>query len=638
MKFVAAAAFFRTNATIGLVLLALLPGAIVAPAGDWTAEYAGVQARLGRGWNTWNTQSVLSHVLLPEGLAVTVGLHAGSLYSARYLTLAQPGGRATDPVQVTMGPHAIDGSYAELTISWNGLKVRIESATDGDDLLLLVTPLDKPAVTALADFEVGMLWNRPGEIGRDGGSIGAKLPQRTVVIHGAGTPAVDLDVPTATSYLTLALEGAAGVSTGRVRSLQEITGQIAAARERLAATWRGRGADPRTIGAVESALGWDTIFDPAHHRVISPVSRAWNPGWGGYVLFDWDTFFAGAMAAHFSRDLAYANILEMLNEATPDGFVPNYAGGSGVRSLDRSEPPVGALVVREVYRRCGDRWLLEASFDRLLRWNRWWHEHREVDGYLVLGSDPGHPEYERQDSSVNTLQGAKYESGLDNSPMYDGATFDAATHRMRLADVGLMSLDAADCRALAEIADVLGRADEARELRSHGAAMAAKLATLWDEGEGIYLNRNLITGQPSRRISPTNFYPLLAGVPTAAQARTMVERHLLNPAEFGGAWMIPSVPRNDPAFKDQDYWRGRIWGPMNYLVYLGLREYGMPEARRELAARSEALLLREWESRGHIHENYNAISGDGDDVTSSDPFYHWGALLGFIAMREAAER
>ena len=136
------------------------------------------------------------------------------------------------------------------------------------------------------------------------------------------------------------------------------------------------------------------------------------------------------------------------------------------------------------------------------------------------------------------------------------------------------------------------------------------------------------------RISPTNFYPLLARQATPEQARQMVDAHLLNPGEFWGEWVLPSVPRSDPAFRDQEYWRGRIWGPMNFLVYLGLRNYDLPEARARLARRSEALLLKEWKGRGHIHENYNALTGEGDDVTSSDPFYHWGALLGAMEMLE----
>jgi putative isomerase len=102
--------------------------------------------------------------------------------------------------------------------------------------------------------------------------------------------------------------------------------------------------------------------------------------------------------------------------------------------------------------------------------------------------------------------------------------------------------------------------------------------------------------------------------------------------------VIPSIARSDPAFKDQDYWRGRIWGPMNYLVYLGLRNYDSPEAmeaRRELARKSTDLFLLEWRTKGHVHENYSAVQDDSDTVTSSDRFYHWGALLGLIGLEEA---
>jgi putative isomerase len=42
------------------------------------------------------------------------------------------------------------------------------------------------------------------------------------------------------------------------------------------------------------------------------------------------------------------------------------------------------------------------------------------------------------------------------------------------------------------------------------------------------------------------------------------------------------------------------------------------------------LFLQEWKKNGHVHENYNGMTGTGDDVQSSDRFYHWGALLGYI--------
>ena len=102
----------------------------------------------------------------------------------------------------------------------------------------------------------------------------------------------------------------------------------------------------------------------------------------------------------------------------------------------------------------------------------------------------------------------------------------------------------------------------------------------------------------------------------------------------GGEWVIPSIARNDPAFHDQNYWRGRIWEPMNYLVYLGLLNYQDDAARSAFAQKSYDLFLKEWREKGHVHENYNALIGTGDDVSTSDRFYHWGALLGYVEYLE----
>jgi glycogen debranching enzyme len=364
----------------------------------------------------------------------------------------------------------------------------------------------------------------------------------------------------------------------------------------------------------------------------------WSVEWGGYVIFDWDTFFAATMAGIGNRDLAYADAIETLRESTDEGFVPNYARPGGWKSFDRSEPPVGAITVLGLYRKFHDRWFIEEAFTPLLVWNRWWAAHRDIEGYLTWGSDGENQPGNLDDSTRGTRAGAILESGLDNSPMYDGSTYNSQTHVLEYADVGLMSMYVADCDALAELADALQKPSEAKELRERSARYAAKLQTLWDQTSGIFLNKDLHTGEFSHRLSPTNFYPMLARVATAAQAHTMIEKHLLNPAEFEGEWIIPSIARDDPAFHDQDYWRGRIWGPMNYLVYLGLCNYDDATTRREFAQKSYRLFLKEWSEKGHVHENYNAITGTGDDVANSDRFYHWGALLGYVEYMENADQ
>ena len=614
-------------------------------------RYRALQARLAQGWNTWDVNSVTTQVLLPEGLAIHLGLKHNTTES-RDAFLADPliGRLAQDAEQVFPGPHSWDGSYTDLRLSWKGHNWRVQSAHDGKDLVVLTTPLTSKSNDALRPtivFSVDFLWNRRGTVIRYPGVIATRgsLGQlrvyctceerhdkqpHSVQASAAETPNLPVHAP----YFATDFDAPVAISTGRPRTVQEVRSILD---QQHASYEKSSKADLKTgviTDAIETTLGWDTVFEPGGRRVISPVSRIWSVNWGGYVLFDWDTFFAATMASVGDRDLAYADAEETLREATAEGFVPNYARAGNWKSSDRSEPPVGAITVYGLYQKFGDRWFLEDTFPALLRWNQWWAEHRDLDGYLVWGSDGENLPANLDDTSRGTNRGAILESGLDNSPMYDDTTYDPKTHQLEFADVGLMSMYIADCDALANMADVLHRTEDAKVLRSRSSRYALKLQSLWSPEVGIFLNKDLHTGQFSRRLSPTNFYPLLARVASQAQADTMIKRHLLNPREFWGDWVVPSIARDDPAFRDQNYWRGRIWGPMNYLLYLGLGNYEETQVRGELAQKSYDLFSKEWREEGHVHENYNAILGTGDDVPNSDRFYHWGALLGYVQYLE----
>ncbi len=616
--------------------------AAVAPQ---SAAYRQVQQRLARGWNTWDAHSVTTHVLLPEGLAIHLGLKLNTtVYGDDFLPGALIGKMGPNEERVVPGPHSWDGSYTELQVTWRGHVWRVQSAHDGGDEVILATPLPSKTASTLPPtmiISVNFLWNQPGTALRHAdfiethGESGAVPVYCTCLTPQSKLSRQFVDLPIGGPYFAASFTQAVGISTGQRRSvteIQKIIGQQQAAYKN--STSAGQKEAAPIVDAIETTLGWDTIYEAEKQRVISPVSRLWSVSWGGYVLFDWDTFFAGTLASVGDRDLAYANAIEILREETPQGFVPNYARPGGWKSFDRSEPPVGAITVLGLYNKYHDRWLLEDTFQPLLAWNLWWAEHRDIQGYMAWGSDGNNLPGDLDDSARGTRGGAILESGLDNSPMYDTATYNAQSHLLEFADVGLMSMYIADCNALATIADTLDKPTDAAQLRQRAARYSAKLATLWSDDAGAFLNKDLHTGQFSMRLSPTNFYPLLAQAATPAQARTMIQKHLLNPNEFWGEWTIPSIARNDPAFKDQEYWRGRIWGPMNYLVYLGLRNYDNPETSREFARKSYQLFLKEWSENGHVHENYNAITGVGDDVTSSDRFYHWGALLGYVEYME----
>lgn len=226
-----------------------------------------------------------------------------------------------------------------------------------------------------------------------------------------------------------------------------------------------------------------------------------------------------------------------------------------------------------------------------------------------------------------------------------------------------------------DLANITGNYGTIPLLQNQSSTMETLVNTvLWDDKSGIYRQVDASSAQQgfSPRLSPTSFYPMISGMSSQSQVTRMVKEHLTNEKEFcvnpdpttpaACPYAMPSISRDDPSFFDNEYvcfdfsrlccasthltlvavsyWRGRAWGPLNLLVWIGLSnpKYSeMPEvlnARRGLCAQSENLLLQEFRSFRHVHENYNSTSGRGGDVPNSNPYYHWGALLGYIGLRE----
>lgn len=600
-----------------------------------TPEYRGIQRQLASGWNTWDSRSVLRFVHLPDGLTIDLGLKRHDWLDEAHLTEALIGRDGADEPgveRIRPGLHALDGAYMEMRLAWQGLEARVEAGHDGDDLVVLVVPQ-----TADAPFEVivgaALAWNQPGAVERTPDGFAVRLPTTQHAIHIDGETVADPYTRSLLPQHVARLDRAVGISTGRRRDIKEIRHALQRQRAAFLARAERYGALRDAYAAVVSGIAWNTVYEPRHRRVVSTVGRLWNEEYGGVALFGWDNFLLAYLAALDSRELAYANVIEHLRGHTAEGFLPNDNRGNGSKSWDRSQPPVGAIMVREVFRRYPERWFLEAAFEPLLAWNRWWPSRRMNEGLLSYGSHAAPNPF--HEPAVRTARTARYESGMDDSPMYEDVPFNQNKNTLELQDVGLTSLYIADCRALAELARVLGQADTAAELEQRGARFARALERLWVEARGYYLNYRTDRKRFSERRSPTLFYPLLAGVPGPERARRLIE-HLRNPAEFWGEWVLPSISRDDPAFPRQRYWKGAIWPPLNFLSYLGLRQAGDYRTAGELARRSLAMFLAEWRRKGYVSENYSAITGTGDDeALSSDPFHSWGTLFGIMAFIEA---
>ena len=597
-------------------------------------EYREIQARLARGWNTWDSRSVLRYVLLPEGFAVNLALKQHDWLEEQYLDAALIGRSGDGVERIRPGMRSYDGRYLELEIEWHKLRARVQAGTDGDDLLVLVTPLADPELPVTLVVESAMLWNGVGALSRDDGVLVAKLTNRRVSVSTTADGHHDPYVPATTPYLAVDINGPVGVYTGRIRTIDQISATLEMRRREVEDEASAFGDLAEAFLAVQSGVAWNTIYEPRYGRVVSTIGRLWNSEYGGYAMFGWDNFFLAYLTSLASRDLAYANVMEQLRGATEEGFFPNDNRGNRTKSFDRSQPPVGGIMVREVYRRYPERWFLESVFDPLLEANRWWPTKRLNGALLSYGTHEA--KNPLNEPAVRTKRTAGYESGMDDSPMYEDVPFNRDNNTLELQDVGLTSLYVADALALAELAAILGRTAEEVELRERAQRFADALETVWHERAGYYFNWRTDLDRPSPRRSPTLFYPMLARVPSEERAQRMVREHLLNPEEFWGEFVIPSTTRDDPSFSRQRYWKGAIWPPLNFLTYLGLRTYGLTEPAAELSRKSLDMFMAEWRRKGYVSENYSSITGAGDDSRlSSDPFHSWGALFGIMAFMEA---
>lgn len=290
-------------------------------------------------------------------------------------------------------------------------------------------------------------------------------------------------------------------------------------------------------------------------------------------------------------EIAYSNLFQVVKSKTAAGFIPNWSTG-GLKSQDRTEPPVGARILLELYEKFHDKWIVEALWDDLMDWNDWFMENRvlEPTGLIALGS---HYEslhtHTKPPSNSNTMWAARLESGLDNSPMYDGNIFDASTHLMNMSDVGMSALVCQETYSLAKLADAIGKDPSiGRHLRERGDRLLLPiLSHLWDGQRRIFANHyHLKTNRTAvQHITPTSFYPFLFSdttvwnewihEPQPHVIDDVVQSWLLNSSRFCVShngdfegndpdacyWGLPSVSADDATFMEGNfhYWRGLTW-------------------------------------------------------------------------------
>ncbi|MEW6747501.1 MAG: trehalase family glycosidase [Planctomycetota bacterium] len=582
------------------------------------------------GWNTWDWKSYTRLVLLREGVEqIAIGAAVLDDLSGEL----RHDFHWADMLEV--GPHARRGGPASVMIS-GGMEspFRWQWAAKGERLFVRMVPgrsTWRRAVLFVARPGDGRFaWKggtlRCGEF--EGRAWGAAQGVHVLVgsedPHWVGEPGETLRVCLG--------PGVPGSVTAA-----EVDGVIDAALQAYATSGlHGEGRLAELPEAMCRAVHWNTVLHPRLARPVVVATREWCRSWQGVLLFGWDTLLAAALAAAEDPDLAYDTLECALDAVDSLGFVPNWVFASGGVTTDRSHPPVGAIAALRVWRTARDPERMRAILEKLVRWHDWWPSARDRgDGLLSWGSNATPlwrlPQIRQRSQCAQIC--ACWESGLDNSPLYDAVPFAPDRATLVDADVGLNALWAADAERLAVLACELGEARLAQRLAQEHRTMATRLdEQFFDAGRGFHANLGGTPHSFCRRVAPTSLWPLLSGATTSERASGAVRCLLEDASRLGGDFGLPSITRDDPAFRDNDYWRGRVWAPLNFITYEALRRMRFSEAAARMAELSLRHFAKGWFEERGIFENYSATTGRGGDVPNSDRLYTWGGLLALTAV------
>ncbi len=616
-----------------------------------------------RAWNTWDAVYPAELVHLPTG--VHVGLAAYSDATGTFTRLP-PGHRNG----VTLGPRTVDATDIAIDIEHAGTKIAVRLSKDDNDVLKIGWKTLAFGEWGLRFWLLVCLWR--DEHAHDGEHVWSYDPDSTemalwtghgdIVVRGPHFPLMatfhrsfdDLKQEyEEKGYFYLASRGTNGplgvlrynleemaefeVALTHAPTRKEASAKLTKALQvsqplPMAAHHTGQFAG--ALDAVRDCVAWNTVWDRHNGRPYTSLSRNWvAQKFGGWGVWLNDVVYHGMMGSLFDADLGHENQKAVFDGVAEAGNLPCLLTGND-SWIDRSQPPVVGFTTWCHYLRTGDRRFLEDAWPVLKSNHDWWWRERDgnKNGLLEFGTSPVGTGLYR-----GTKLAAKDESMMDNSPIHDEARLMEDVHTLDCEDVALNSFVALDGEILAHIARALGHLDESDRLERLTTGLKERIRDqLWDDDRQVFANR-LWSGKFTDSIAPTSFFPLVCGAATTEQAEKMVDGWLMNPDAFYGDHMLPAVTRDDPAFHDNVYWRGRIWPPLNFLTYYGLRRYGLDDAAREVAESSYRIFMENWERARICGENFNGTSGQADDQPDTDLFYTWGALMAYVATAELSD-
>ncbi|MCX2837195.1 trehalase family glycosidase [Salinimicrobium sp. MT39] len=376
------------------------------------------------------------------------------------------------------------------------------------------------------------------------------------------------------------------------------------------------------------------------------------PGGRFNEMYGWDSYFEGVGLLIDGRiDLAKAMVDNFVYQINHYGKILN---ANRSYYLTRTQPPFMSSFVREVYEAMevkDEAWLREALNAAIKEYEQVWMEEGErltgngLNRYYAQGI--GIPPETEKGHFNEVLQEFAEKYGLKVSEFveqYQSGTIDAPEvdeyflHDRSLRESGHDTSWRLENRAAhlntVDLNSLLYKYEKDFEFLideyfdEHFTTSAGKKYTddyweekaetrkalvneyLWNEQDGSFYDYNFKTGEQTKYISATNFYPLWSGLASEAQAERMVPQLMQDLKAQGGILSsakssVEKTATNDVQ-RQWDYPYG--WAPHQMLLWQGLLDYGYEEEAYELIYRWLWMITKNAvDYNGTIPEKYNVV-------------------------------
>ena len=305
--------------------------------------------------------------------------------------------------------------------------------------------------------------------------------------------------------------------------------------------------------------------------------------WPHRDLWLWDSVFHALGWRHLDMTMARETLEAVFDGQQPDGRIPHQLSPKKCSAI--TQPPLLAFGVEQLAGKPVDMDWIRRCYPRLRRYLDWDFEHRVGDDKLAhwfIDPDP---------------LSRSGESGMDNSPRFDGAT--------RLYAVDFNAFLSMECAIMADFAAILQLPNDVAEWRRKHEGLNRRIdALLWNEEAGFYFDYDPVARAQTNVMAVSGFLPLLCGAANEAKVQRLLAQ-MDNPKTFGTTVSLPSAVVSEGLANPGDMWRGPMWVNTNWLVAYGLDRVGRRTEASRLREKTMVEIERRYLELGSLFEFYD---------------------------------